>query len=142
MGWSSAGRHRFVRLGSRGRASVTVRAPECHAARVTYVGMLGGFMQAEQLKRGSIVFGQRVIGMRTGMVSGRRYVRVQVAASRDWSDPLFYGTTVAGTRPRTDLPAGPVGAGRGMVANRVGRGGDESPMDYAARRIEAISYGC
>lgn len=98
-------------------------------------------MRAEQLKRGSLVGGQRVVGMRTGQVSGRRYVKVQLA-DRTWSGPLFYGTVVAGTAPRTDFPAGPVGAGRGMKAGQVGRGGDESPMDFASRRIAAITYGC
>ena len=98
-------------------------------------------MYAEQVKAGSIVNGQRVIGMTRGIVSGRRYVRVQLA-DRTWSEPLYVGTVVPGTRPRTDFPAGPVGAGRGMRANRVARGGDESPMDFASRRIAAITYGC
>jgi hypothetical protein len=98
-----------------------------------------GGMQARQLKAGSLVFGQRVIGKRIGMKAGYQTVSVQLADGT-WTQPFYLNERVPGTAVRTDLLAGPVGAGRGMKANRTGRGGDESPGDWHSRRIDNIQY--
>lgn len=97
-------------------------------------------MFAEQLKCGQQYQGQRIVGMRPGQVNGRRFVRVQLA-DRTWSGKLFIGRRVAGMAPRTDFPAGPVGAGRGSSATRVGWGDGEDRTARHARFIDGIVYG-
>lgn len=99
----------------------------------------GGGMFAEQLKAGSMVNGLRVVGMTTGLRGCRQWVRVQLADG-SWSGLLFHGERVPGTVVRTDFLAGPVGSGRGMKANRVGRGDGESPGDRHSRLVDSIQY--
>lgn len=97
-------------------------------------------MFAEQLRCGSLVDGKRVVGMRTGVTNQRRYVRVKFLDG-SWSGPLWVGARVAGTVARTDIPSGPVGAGRGHRASRVGWREGESRRDRHARMVDAIVYG-
>jgi hypothetical protein len=96
-------------------------------------------MFAESLKAGSLVRGMRVVGMRRGMVNGRGYVSVKTTDGV-WTEPLFYGSRVAGTKRRTDFLAGPVNSGRGVKAERPAWNEGDTPTDRNARRIDALTY--
>jgi hypothetical protein len=135
-------------IGGRGVQVVRTTTPKGYQRpekRTAQLGTAVTGMQARQLKRGSLVGGQRVIGMRRGMASVPGYagsfptVSVQLE-DLSWTAPMFLNQVVPGTRPVTDLPAGPVGAGRGMRANRTGRRDGESAGDRHSRLIDSIQY--
>jgi len=96
-------------------------------------------MLAEQLRRGALVSGRRVVGMMPGHVNHRRTVTVTF----DDGTRARYtiGRPVPGTGPRTDLPAGPVGAGRGARSTGAGRFDSESAGDRHSRLIDRLIYG-
>jgi hypothetical protein len=77
----------------------------------------GGGRFAESIVAGTLIDGKRVIGKVTGRTNGRAWSRVKTEGGR-WSDTLWHGTRVAGTRQRTDLPAGPLSSGGGGKVER------------------------
>jgi hypothetical protein len=99
-------------------------------------------VKGEQVRAGALIGGGRVTSMTRGMGrNGRMCVRFGVDGG-PLGAPVYYGDDVPGTGPRTDIPAGPVGAGRGVRRNGAGRGSEESPMAFAERFITNLSYGC
>lgn len=97
-------------------------------------------MFPSQLRRGAFVDGRRVVAMSPARRSHVTGVSVRLDGE---TTPRFYphGQRVPGTRPRTDMPAGPVGSGKQpMLTSNVGRRGGESPTDRLARLIDSIVY--
>lgn len=102
-------------------------------------------MFAEQLRRGSIINGRRVAGMCRGRMNGQAYIFVELESAKRGKrgERLEFrvGTRVPGTRPRTDLPAGPVRATRApMLMAAVGRRDGEDARDRHSRLIDNIVY--
>lgn len=95
-------------------------------------------MFAEQLRRGSIVGGRRVVKMARGFLNRMPYVFVTLDNGK--RAEYRVGTRVPGTPPRTDMPAGPVGAGRGARSMGAGRRDGESAGDRHSRLIDNIVY--
>lgn len=76
-------------------------------------------MFAEDLKRGSLINGQRVVGLRTGIMNGRRYVRA-ILADDTMTEPLFYGRRVPGSMVKqSGIPATPVRGGGFCIKDRL-----------------------
>ncbi|MFG1872124.1 hypothetical protein [Micromonospora arborensis] len=95
-------------------------------------------MFAEQLRAGALVYGRRIVRMSRGLMNGRRWVFVRFC---DGSQAEYLiGKRVPGTGPRTDLPAGPVGSGRGQKSTGAGRRDGESAGDRHSRLIDGFVY--
>ncbi len=91
-----------------------------------------------QTVAGTVVGAARVVGRSTGLLNGRVVVSVRLSDGTVLRS--YPGSRVAGTRPRTDLPAGPVGAGRGMRSTSRGRRDGESAGDRHSRLMDGLVY--
>ncbi len=107
-------------------------------------------MRAEDIKRGTMIDGRRVIGLARGLRNGRRVVTVTLpTANRRKPERRTFllgtGQRIVGTRTPTthNMPAGPVRPVREpmLVSKRFGRGTDESGQDFHSRLIGSIVYG-
>ncbi|WP_047892584.1 hypothetical protein [Micromonospora sp. RV43] len=95
-------------------------------------------MYAEQLRAGSLVGERRVIRKSTGLMNGVAWVFVRF---HDGSRGEYrVGRRVPGIPPRTDMPAGPVGAGRGVRSTGAGWRDGESAGDRHSRFIDRLVY--
>jgi len=104
-------------------------------------------MLAKQLRKGELVGGTRVLSIVPAMLNGQRMISVRYAdGTRGMYRP---DREVPGSRPRTDLMAGPVhllpgrrtgGIGGARSAGRVGRIDGESAGDRHARQLGALVY--
>lgn len=96
-------------------------------------------MLAEQLRRGAIVGGRRVVGLRPGVRD--RGTRVVTAVFDDGGEQTYtIGRRVPGSAPRTDIPAGPVGAGRGTRSTGAGWRDGDDPSSWHTRLIDRVVY--
>lgn len=95
-------------------------------------------MFAEQLRGGALVYGRRIVRMSRGVMNGRKWVFV--AFSDGSRGEYLIGKRVPGTGPRTDLPAGPVGSGRGQKSTGAGWRDGESAGDRHSRLIDRLVY--
>lgn len=100
---------------------------------------------AEQLRPGTLINGRRVVRKSPGFKNGRAYIFVELEPAKRGKRgerlEFLVGTRVAGTRPRTDMPAGPVASGRGAKTIYVsGRRDGESATDRNSRLIDSIVY--
>jgi hypothetical protein len=99
-----------------------------------------GGVRAEFARAGErMASGARVTSKRTGVIDGG--LAVVVGFSDGTEQTLRADRMVQGSRPRTDMLAGPVSAGRcGDRPSRIGRGDGETPGDRHSRLIDAITY--
>lgn len=96
-------------------------------------------MFAEQLRRGSIVGGRRVVKMGRGFLNQVPYVFVTLDNGKRVECQV--GRRVPGTLPRTDMPAGPVRSAPPALLMGVGRRDGEDARDRHSRLIDNIVYG-
>lgn len=96
-------------------------------------------MFPKDLRAGALIDGKRIVRMAPARVNGRDGVLVTVKGERTG---VFYahGVRVAGTRKRTDMPAGPVRSGRGTHYTAPGRRDGESARDRHSRLVDNIVY--
>lgn len=110
---------------------------------------------AEQLKRGTIIDGRRVVAMSPVIVNGQRGVSVRFATTvgrkrrKALTAPVTYlcGRRVPGTRPSTtwSMPAGPVGRKPGGTLHGGWYGdaddtGRDARTNRHARMIDSLTY--
>ncbi|MER5608208.1 hypothetical protein AB0F93_00360 [Micromonospora tulbaghiae] len=102
-------------------------------------------MFVEQVRRGTLVNGRRVVGLSPTLRSGQKWITVTLEpvkrGKRGEQLSFREGTRVPGTRPRTDLPAGPVRSGPPALFMAAGRRDGESAGDRHSRMIGNIVYG-
>lgn len=99
-------------------------------------------MYAEDIRRGALIDGMRVVGMSPARVDGRGVivVRLDDGTKSGQSRTYTVGARVSGTRRRTDVPAGPVRSGNGTHYTRPGRRDGESARDRHSRLIDGLVY--
>jgi hypothetical protein len=95
-------------------------------------------MYAHQLRSGTLAGTRRVRRFGTGLRNGRPVITV--VWSDGTRDTFGRGDRVPGTRPLTDLPAGPVPSGKGFILLSRGGNREDSAADRHAAMVTNITY--